>query len=166
MKQKVTSTQKMSSHLLMGSILAVIIIVSPLMFYSYKFEVFPTTKVWETPFFTLKSLYYENVSTFAWVFLGKFIPLYLLLIWFFTCRYWWYWSILVPIGMYVFQIASLFNDEFKLKDEPMELSYIFPYMIVVGILLYFIRKKLTAYIYMFNIDERIAEKIKKIELED
>lgn len=149
----------------MGNFLAFIIAVSPLLFYSYKSGVFPTGKVLETPYFVLTSHYYENFTTFIWVFFGKFIPFYLLCIWFFTCRYWWYWAILTPIGMYLFQIVSLFNDEFKLKDEPIELIYIFPFILTVGIGLYFIRRKILVYIEMFNLKEQIESEVKKAELE-
>lgn len=149
----------------MGSFIAFIIALSPLLFYSYKSGLFPTGKVLETPFFTLTSQYYENLTTFVWVFLGKFVPLYLFCIWFFTCRYWWYWSILVPIGMYIFQIVSLFNDEFKLKDEPIELIYIIPYMVIVGLVLYLVRKKIQKYIKMFNLKEQIESEVKRVELE-
>ncbi|MEQ3500639.1 hypothetical protein ABMY20_12850 [Tenacibaculum sp. SSH1-16] len=149
----------------MGSFIALIIALSPLLFYSYKLGVFPNGKVWKTPFFTLTSQYYESLSTFSWVLLGKLTPLYLLCIWFFTCRYWWYWAIIIPIGMYIFQIVSLFNDEFNLKDEPVELIYIFPYMLIVGVGLYFIRKKILKYIEMFNLKEQIESEVKKVELE-
>ncbi len=159
------STQKMSSHLLMGSLLALFIALSPIIFYSYRFGVFPEGKVLETSLFTLTSQYYENLNTFFWVLFGKFVPLYLLCIWFFTCRYWWFWSILIPIGMYFFQIISLFNDEFKLKDEPIDLIYIFPYMILVGLLLLFVRNKILSFLELFNLKERIENQIKDIESE-
>ncbi|CAA0192574.1 conserved membrane hypothetical protein [Tenacibaculum maritimum] len=155
----------MLSHLLMGSVIAFVIAISPLIFYSYKFGVFPKEKTLETPFFTLTSYYYEDVSAFAWVFFGKFIPLYLLCIWFFTCRYWWYWSILIPIGMYFFQLTSLFSEEFKLKDEPIELVLIFPYMLIIGVGLYFVRKRIMTYIELFNLKEQIENEIYKVEKE-
>lgn len=158
-------TQKRLNHLLTGSIIAAFILLSPILFYSYKYGVFPEGKTWETSFFTLTSNYYESVSTFFWVFFGKFVPLYLMCIWFFTCRYWWYWSILLPIGMYIFQIISLFSEEFRLKDEPIDLMYIIPAIILTGVLLLYLRFRIIKYIDMFNLKERIDNQIKEIELE-
>lgn len=147
----------------MGSVIAFFIVLSPIIFYSYKYGVFPEGKVWETPFFVLTSYYYESISTFFWVFFGKFIPFYLLCIWFFTCRYWWHWALLVPISMYILQMISLFNNEFKLKDEPIDLIYIVPYMLIVSLLLVYLRVRIMKYIDMFNLKERIDNQIKELE---
>ena len=100
------STKQPSGFLLTGSIIAILIAFSPYIFYLY--EIFPDGPVWENSFFTYKSLYYENVLTAAWTYLGKITPLLLLLIWFFTCKHWWYHVILVPIAMYSFQIGMRF----------------------------------------------------------
>lgn len=160
-------TRKMSYHrhtgnLLGGSLIALIIITSPIIFYSYKYGLFPNKKIWETPYFTMTSHYYESVSTFFWVFLSKLVSLYLLLIWFFTCRYWWYWSILIPIIMYSYQILALFNDEFQLKDEPFDLIYIIPFILFIASLLLFIRKKISKFIGQFNLKEQIENDIEEV----
>jgi len=67
--------------LIIGGVLVLLIAITPFLFYSY--ESFPNSNVWETSFFTLETKFDTWIS-FAWYFIGKVIPLYLLLIWFFT----------------------------------------------------------------------------------
>ena len=102
-----------SAFLLTGSIIAFCIAFSPYIFYLY--EIFPSGSVWENSFFTYESKYYENVMTAMWTYFGKITPLFLLLIWFFTCKHWWYHSILIPISMYAYQILSTVYDDVYLE---------------------------------------------------
>ncbi|WP_224482746.1 hypothetical protein [Robertkochia aurantiaca] len=123
----------------LGSIVALLIALSPYLFYAY--ESFPNSKTWETPFFSITSNYNGSVLVFMWVFLGKFVPLYLLIIWFVTCKHWWYHVLLIPIAMYIFQTISVINEDIDYVDE-VELYYIIPIMMVVIPIVYFIRIKL------------------------
>src|SRR5690606_2435185 len=102
MTQKLKSkqwTKGSSGYLLLGSIIALSIAFSPYLFYLY--EIFPDGPVWENSFFTYESKTYRSVLAAAWTYLGKITPLFLLLIWFLTCKHWWYHAILIPISMYV-----------------------------------------------------------------
>lgn len=147
-KQNKQSTHKSSNALVTGSILAIIVAISPYLFYSY--ESLPETKVWETPFFTFESKYQENVSFFGWLFLQKAIPLLFLILWFFTSRDWWYHVILIPIAMYVFQLISLIQEETNPIDE-VEIYYVIPIMMIIIPSVYFIRIKLFDK-HVYNID--------------
>lgn len=148
----------------MGSIVAILIVTSPFVFYSY--VRFPDVKVWETPFFVFESKYYESVSTFMWVFLQKFVFLYLMIIWFFTSKNWWNSAILVPISMLLYQIIILFNDEFQYKDEFITDKYvIISISIAVCLFLYYIRKKLSSYIRAIGLADNITSKINELEKE-
>ena len=102
-----------SKSLAFGGIIVLLIAVSPFLFYSYKS--FPESQVWETSLFTLNTSFPDWYS-FAWYFTGKAIPLYLLLLWFFTCRDWWHWIILVPIAMYSFQLWGVINESNNLDE--------------------------------------------------
>jgi len=135
---------KPSSHyktdkksLVIGGIIVLLIAISPILFYSYRS--FPDTQVWETSLFTTTTSFPDFYS-YAWYFTGKFIPLYLLLLWFFTCKHWWHWIILVPIAMYSFQIWGVINESNNLDE--LELIYLFPLMMVLIPLVYLIRAKL------------------------
>lgn len=81
-----------------------------------------------------------------WTILGKFVPLLLLIIWFFTCRNWWYHIILIPIGMFAFQLISVINDDLNYTDV-IEIWYLLPIMAIIVPLVYIIRAKLFASIH-------------------
>lgn len=147
-------TKQRSGFLLTGSIIAILIAFSPYIFYSY--EIFPDGPVWENSFFTYRSLYYENVMTAAWTYLGKITPLFLLLIWFFTCKHWWYHVILVPITMYSFQVvATVYDDVYvdsKLMDSD-QLMYLAPFFILVLCIVYLVRIKIFDRVYGIDLSE-------------
>ncbi len=124
--------------LVSGGLVVLLIAITPFIFYSYKS--FPDNiKSWETFVFTINTNFY-SVYDLAWYFVGKFVPLYLLLLWFFTCKHWWHWIILVPISMYAFQLWGIINES-KNLDE-LELYFILPLMAVLIPAVYLIRAKL------------------------
>jgi hypothetical protein len=71
---------------------------------------------------------------------SKGTPLLLLLLWFFTCKHWWHWIILVPIAMYAFQLWGVINESNNL--DVLEIYYIIPLLIVLVPAVYLIRAKL------------------------
>ena len=129
---------KKSRSLLIGSIVAVIIALTPLIFYSYRF--FPSGSTINLYFLTYESKYQLSIITVMWLFMAKFVPLLLLVLWFFTCKHWWYHVLLIPIAMYVFQVVSLIYED-RFIDE-VEIFWLLPIMIVVIPFVYFIRLKL------------------------
>ena len=132
-----TSHKTDRGGLFIGGILVLIIASTPFMFYSY--ESFPSVKSWETSFFTVNTSY-ASIAHFAWYFIGKAVPLLLLLIWFFTCKHWWHWIILVPIAMYAFQLWGIINESNNF--DVLEIYYIVPLLIVLVPGVYLIRAKL------------------------
>jgi hypothetical protein len=141
--------------LLVTTIIAIVIAISPYIFYIY--TSFPQTEKWETSFFTFTSNGFKDVNYFFWLLTGKLVPLYLLIIWFFTCRDWWYHVILIPIAMYSFQIFSVFNDDMKFIDE-VEIYWIIPVMMIIVPIVYFIRIKLfDKYVYGIDLAKMDAE---------
>jgi len=160
MKPNKPLTKKISSRLLVGSMVGVMILIIPFIFYSY--EQFPKEKSFETAFFNLETTYYGSVNTAVWVFMGKFIPIYICLIWFFTCKYWWKYAILVPIGMYVGQIIIYFNDEMQFIDE-MDWNFVLPIVIVVILILGFIRYSLSSKIELLTIREILQQELVEIK---
>ena len=150
------STKERSKFLLLGSIIALTIAFSPYLFYLY--EIFPSGPVWENSLFTYESIYYENVLTAAWTYLGKIVPLLLLLIWFFTCKHWWYHAILVPIVMYSYQITITFYQDFYAPQNEFvmdanQLIYLAPFFIVILSIVYLIRVKIFDRIYGIDLSE-------------
>tara|TARA_Y100000815_G_C13342992_1_gene500803 strand:+ start:3228 stop:3701 length:474 start_codon:yes stop_codon:yes gene_type:complete len=146
------------------SILVICIVATPFIFYLY--TLFPDVKRWETRFFVYESNYFESVYAFAWTFLQKFCFLWLMLIWFFTNKYWWNKALLVPIGMIFYQIIILVNDDIRLKDnQVLDKFFLIPLVVGICIALLLIRNKLSIYIQAFDLKEEIENKIKEVEKE-
>lgn len=138
-KVKLDRTHTDKKSLIIGTIVATIIAATPYIFYSYRSV--PNTKVWDTFLFSFESHFYGDANAAVWSLMVKFIPLLLLIIWFFTNRHWWYHALLVPISMYVYQLVGAFNDETDLMDE-FGLIYLIPIMAVVVPSIYLIRAKM------------------------
>ena len=114
------------------------IAITPYLFYLY--ESVPNTKIWNTFLFTYDSTFWEDVNYAMWVLIGKLIPLYLLFLWFFTCRHWWYHTLLVPIAMYLFQIVVMLFTDTNLDE--FQLAYMIPVMAIVIPSIYLIRARI------------------------
>lgn len=125
------------STLFLGGLIVLIIAVTPFIFYSY--ESFPSSQTWETSFFNIETSFPDWYS-FAWYFVSKAVPLLLLLIWFFTCRHWWHWIILVPLAMYAFQLWGVLNENSGMDE--LEIYYIIPLIMILVPFVYLIRAKL------------------------
>jgi len=137
-----------------GSIIAFAIAFSPYIFYLY--EIFPSGRVWENSFFTYESNYYENVTTAMWTYFGKITPLFLLLIWFFTCKHWWYHAILIPISMYVYQLILAFYQDIYLEVDAMDIDgliYLAPFFLGILVVVYLVRIQIFDRIYGIDLSE-------------
>jgi hypothetical protein len=133
--QKYHKTDRYS--LFIGGIIVFFIASTPFIFYSY--ESLPSKTVWETSLFTITTSY-DSIAHLAWYSVSKAIPLSLFLLWFFTCKHWWHWIILVPIAMYAFQLWGIINESNSL--DVLEMYYIVPLLIVLVPAVYLIRAKL------------------------
>lgn len=142
--------------LFIGGIVVLLIAISPFIFYSYKS--FPEVKIWETSFFKSETAFYSWFD-YAWYFVSKFVPLYLLLLWFFTCKHWWHWIILIPITMYAFQLWGIINENQNLDE--LEIYYILPLMMVLVPIVYLIRAKLFSKIRGTDLKSFEAELMEK-----
>jgi len=131
---------KDKKSLIFGGIVVLLIAITPFLFYSYR-SLPNDTKVWENFLFETTTSYY-SVNTFGWFLVGKIIPIYLLFLWFFTCKHWWHWIILIPIAMYAFQLWGIINQSLDLDE--VELSYVILLMFIIVPAVYLIRAKLFA----------------------
>ncbi|MBR9913768.1 MAG: hypothetical protein GYB32_02905 [Algicola sp.] len=122
-----------------GSIVAILLAITPYLFSVH--ESVPESRFWNTFLFTYDSKGWGNANLVMWILTGKAVPLFLLFIWFFTCRHWWYHAILVPIVMYLYQIFSLFNEDQSYFDE-MNFIYMLPVMAIVIPSIYLIRARM------------------------
>jgi hypothetical protein len=126
-------------NILGGSIVATIIAATPLIFNLY--QSVPDVKVWDTFLFTYKSGWYESAAVSAYTLMGKFVPLMLLMLWFFTNKHWWYHALLVPIAMYIYQIIEIINGDIRFVDTNL-IIYLLPVMAIVVPSIYLIKAKM------------------------
>ncbi|WP_133644288.1 hypothetical protein [Zeaxanthinibacter enoshimensis] len=97
------------------------------------------------------------MNIFIWFMLGKVVPFYLLLIWFFTCKHWWYHIIIIPVLMYAFQIFEAFISDDKFIDTD-NILWILPFCMIVIPFVYLIRIKLyDKYVHGIDLDAMDAE---------
>ncbi len=159
-KQLKSKNQELKFHatdkksLILGTVIATLIAATPYLFYIY--ESVPDQKTWSTFLFTYESRYYESIFVLAWTLTGKIVPLYLLLIWFFTCRHWWYHALLIPILMYAYQIFATIRDDISSIDSN-QLIYIIPFMIVIVPSIYLIRARI------FNSINNASKSLQELE---
>ena len=147
--QEFQQTAKRSS-LVTGTLIVVILLITPYIFYLY--QSVPSKSSWDTFFGVYTSRGWENVQTLAWILMGKIIPFFLLLIWFFTCKHWWYHALLVPICMYAFQIYSTISDDVVFADSN-EFFAIAPIILVMAIFSYTIRMRVFDKIHGIDFSE-------------
>jgi hypothetical protein len=144
-----------SGFLLLGSVIAFLIAFSPYIFYLY--EIFPDGPVWENSYFIYESKYYRSVAVAAWTYLGKTTPLFLLLIWFLTCKHWWYHTILIPIAMYAFQlVVAFYEDAYMDKAIFMDIDgliYLAPFFLIILVVVYLVRIKIFDRVYGIDLSE-------------
>jgi len=138
---KETSRDKtlVRKKLLIDSVVILLIFLSPFLYYLYEYS--PEGNIWKTSWFTITSNGYRDLYISFWMYLSKIIPLLLLILWFFTCKHWWYHIILVPIAMYAFQLVNaLYKNSFKVDE--IEIYWLIPIMMVIIPIVYIIRIKL------------------------
>ena len=133
-----------------GTLIAVILVSTPYLFTLH--DIFPDVPVWETSFGTYTSNYYDSVNVVAWTLTGKIIPLYLLLIWFFTCKHWWYHVIIVPICMYAFQIFGIINEDIIFTDIK-DIYILAPIILIMSIFSYTVRTRVFDKIHGIDLSE-------------
>ncbi|TXG39892.1 hypothetical protein FUA22_07790 [Seonamhaeicola maritimus] len=149
-----TRTGSPKGNLIIGSIIATLVAITPYLFYLH--ESVPDATIWNTFLFEYNSGFFESANVGMWVLTGKLIPLYLLFLWFFTCRHWWYHTLLVPIAMYSYQTFDTLNKEVQYFDSN-QLIYMIPIMAIIIPSIYLIRAQI------FNKVNTVNKSIEELE---
>ncbi len=139
LKFRLTDKKSYNKKIILGSIVASFVAATPFLFYLYEYV--PDVEKWDTIFGTYNSIEYGSANVAMWVLAMKAVPLFLSLIWFFTCRHWWYHALLVPIAMFTFQFVSALNFDLRYVDE-FEIIWLLPIMAIVFPSIYLIRAKM------------------------
>ena len=127
--------------LIIEGLLVVLIALSPIFFYSYKYVPITTEDV-KILGITFTRNGFDEVQMAFYYYCTKVIPLFLLIIWFITSKNWWYHAILIPIAMYSFQLYNIIQYSSGRIDEN-EIFYIIAVTMVIVPIVYFIRIKLV-----------------------
>ena len=133
--------KKAKYRIYIDSVMVFCIVMAPFVFKIHEYLPRNPDETFSILGITIGQNEFADVSTYIWFLLGKFIPLYLLFIWFFTCKHWWYHAILIPITMYAFQIFEVMYSEDKFVDTE-NILWLLPICMIVIPFVYFIRVKL------------------------
>jgi len=133
--------KKARKRIVIESIIVLLVVMSPFVFKSHEFFSTDPEATINIFGYIIDRNGFTSLSIYAWFMLGKLVPLYLFLIWFFTCKHWWYHILLIPLCMYAFQIFEvLYSDDQYVDTE--NILWILPVCMLVIPFVYFIRIKL------------------------
>lgn len=148
---------RIKKKLIIEGLFALLIAISPILFYSYKYLPINSDNTWSIFGLTFSNNGYDDVTVAFYFYLSKLIPLALLIIWFTTAKNWWYHIILIPISMYAFQLYSVFSEDASKIDEN-EILYLVAVCMVIIPIVYFIRVKLVdRYVHGIDLEAMEAE---------
>jgi hypothetical protein len=146
------------TSLLIGSLMAIVIVFIPYLLYFYQ-NIPEDIETWDTMFGTIKGGYYGTVFVYIYTLFSKLVPLLLLFIWFITNKTWWVHALIIPITVYLFQLISVINDSENYMDE-VEFIYTVPFLVVIFVILYFIRSKISIYIQAVDLKKEMDENMR------
>jgi len=145
--------------LLLGSFIILLIISTPYFLYLYRAIPYEL-ETYETILgITLHGGHYEKVQNYVYTFFGKFVPFLLLMIWFVTNKHWWVHALIIPITVYLFQLIAVINDSEFYVDE-VEFIYTVPIVVIVMVILYFLRTKMSVYIQAIDLKKEMDENMR------
>ena len=133
--------KKAKRRIFIDSIGVLLIIISPFVFKLHQY--LPSNPEATVTFlgFVFDSNGFADLNTYGWFLLSKIVPFYLFIIWFFTCKHWWYHIILIPATMYAFQVFEVLYSDDNIVDTR-NIIWLLPVCMVVIPTVYFIRIKL------------------------
>ncbi len=137
MKDKIVARKKF----IIEGILSLLIAITPIMFYFYKY--LPLEESWSFLGIEFTANGFNDVSEVFYYYGSKVVPLMLLVIWFITSKNWWYHAILIPIAMYSFQLYYVLRFDDAQKIDENEILYVIAVTMVIVPIVYIIRLKLV-----------------------
>ena len=149
------NSKKTKHRFFIESIGLILIVLSPFIFKIHEFLPKDPEETISFLGMTFDRNGFNHLSAYSWFLLNKIVPLYLLIIWFFTCKHWWYHILLIPICMYAFQIfEGVYLDVVDTKN----VLWILPLCMVLIPFVYFVRIKLyDKYVHGIDLEAMDAE---------
>jgi len=139
-------------------IIALILLSMP--FWFIVIDYVPNVEEISIGYFSIKSLAFHDLNVMMWVITLKFIPLITLLIWFFTCKHWWRFTILVPIIFVISQLANLFATNRYMDKDEFWIALVFSAPIIIVLL--WLSNKINSYSYNLVLSNEVKIEIKKL----
>ena len=127
-------------RILIESFIALLIMASPFIFKAHEYVSGEDGTALSIFGLNIQAQGFDSAEHFLWFILGKLVPFYLLLIWFFTCKHWWYHIILIPVTMYAFQIFETYYYTDILDSQ--NILWLLPVCMILIPVVYLIRIKL------------------------
>ncbi len=150
-------SKKARKRIFIDSIGVLLIIISPFVFKLHQYLPSNPDATISVLGFVFDSHGFADLNTYAWFILSKIVPFYLFLIWFFTCKHWWYHIILIPATMYAFQVFEVLYSDDNIVDTR-NIIWLLPVCMVVIPTVYFIRIKLyDRHVHGIDLDAMEAE---------
>ncbi len=151
------SRYKVRNRFIIETVAIFFIIIAPFLFMLHGYLSRDPEATLEIFGFIIDRNGFPNIRTYIWFLLGKIIPFYLLAIWFFTSKQWWYHIILIPMLMYAFQTFEvLFSEDNTVDTE--NIWWLLPVCMVVIPFVYLIRIRLyDRYVNGIDLDAMEAE---------
>ncbi|MBT2163000.1 hypothetical protein [Zobellia barbeyronii] len=151
------SSNKARKKIFMDSIGVLLILLSPFIFKLHQYLPSDPNATISFLGIEIDNHGFVDINTFAWFLLSKIVPFYLFILWFLTCKHWWYHIILIPATMYAFQIYEVLFSEDNIVDSK-NILWLLPVCMVVIPLVYFIRLKLyDKYVHGIDLEAMEAE---------
>lgn len=149
--------KKARQKILFDSIGILLIILSPFIFKLHQYLSTDPDSTISFLGYIIDNHGFADLNTFAWFLLSKIVPFYLFIIWFLTCKHWWYHIILIPATMYAFQVFEVLYSDDNIVDTR-NIMWLLPVCMVVIPIVYFIRIKLVdKYVHGIDLEAMEAE---------
>jgi len=157
-------TVKKRNHLFFQNFMMVIV-VTFLIALNYARNLPPAnTKIRKTTLFTLEMNYFSSIQVFIWIFSTKLQMFLALSLWFFSCKFWWRYAILVPFSVITFQLIALCNNNSRWVDET-EIWFALPLITPLIIFMVWISKKINYYLRTWELRMFLEKEIQSLVIE-
>ncbi len=118
-----------------GLALASFIVASPYLFYLYRIPQ-EGAQEWYVLGVKIKASGFYDVSSYLHAVFTKLALVFLTSISFLKIQSWWKWTLLIPLIMFLFQLFSVLNKNWKVFDEYSFYYSLIPTLPIVGVLIY------------------------------
>ena len=138
-------------------VLVAILISLPFLFFVYNFAP-ENEQIWKTNFFTIDAGSFKEVDYYLWYYCHILLILFILILWFVSCKHWWRIMIFIPI---VVELKELIDLLIGKKSQMLNgiINPIYLFIIPLIILILVLSKKLKYYSSRKRFDYILNEEI-------